>query len=383
MRVSPVGGGVIPSSDQAGGGNPRSASAESFEVGGGKPVGPSQPDGSSSRDEAAAGILRAVEHPGALSLLGVTDTGLVLGEWTPSISLRELIRRLDAIGLDIEAATSVWLVREVVRTLVEVAPQLEPASPTMVHGALDLDRVFVDVEGKVWVADFGLTSVLGDPTCDALSCGLLLDGLLQVAPEGAPEASLVALSGWAVAQAPFETLQSMEVALETTFYRDLDGDEGRHGASSLADRVRWVALELTSSESGASDEAPLEVPPLADWDDLGAGSRVVVPQALTHADEPTGMATTATGDGRAASGEDAALGEDVPTDVPMPVTMSEPALAVPRVRRERWVLGLILFVAGFTAGLALLKLWRWLDRRRSASVPSSSPGDPDRESRPA
>ena len=107
------------------------------------------------RREARA--MAAVDHPGLAHIVAVVDDGdrpWVVTELVESPSLDEVIRRDGPLDPEHTALLGIRML-----DVLDAATDQD-----MVHRFLQPSKVFVDPSGAVQLADFGIASLIGDPT---------------------------------------------------------------------------------------------------------------------------------------------------------------------------------------------------------------------------
>ena len=330
------------------------------------------------RREARA--MAAVEHPGLARIVDVVDDGdrpWVVTELVDAPTLAQLVQRDGPLEHEQAAVLGIRLL-----DVLEAA-----AGQEMVHRFLQPSKVFVDPDGHVRLADFGIASLIGDP---AVARNGAVGGVSFMAPEqaGTTEAdiwSLGAVLYYAVeGVAPFSGDDPAEIleAVGSAPPRPIT-------STGLLRRVLVNTLQKDPSERPTADElrVMLEVAagPLAPRKDAGAEADPdelddTIVWADTDRDERDlaveldfGTAEPATNGSDPAPAEDDAQpvdAEERPPPPPLPPRVAlermfspdpgappvvftleeehrEPAAPWPVPRRQsRWMLGLCLLVVG-------------------------------------
>ncbi len=278
------------------------------------------------RREARA--MAAVDHPGLARIVAVVDDGdrpWVVTELIDAPTLADVVRRDGPMEPEHAALLGIRLL-----DVLEAATGQE-----MVHRFLQPSKVYVDPSGAVRLADFGIASLIGDPTVDRTGA---VGGVSFMSPEqaGTAEAdiwSLGAVLYFAVEGVPPFAGQTSAAILEA-----VASDPPRPAAAAgPLTRVLEVTLQKDPSERPSADElrtllevaagvlAPHSEPdgaPSLDhdtirWgdDDEEAPHPVELDLSLAEAPSSTGDAEPVLSDDDEAPAEPA---EDLPPPPPLP-----------------------------------------------------------------
>jgi serine/threonine protein kinase len=195
------------------------------------------------RREARA--MAAVDHPGLARIVAVVDDGdrpWVVTELIEAPTLADVVRRDGPMDPEHAALLGIRLL-----DVLEAANDQE-----MVHRFLQPSKVYVDPSGAVRLADFGIASLIGDPTVDRTGA---VGGVSFMSPEqsGTAEAdiwSLGAVLYFAVEGVPPFAGQTSAAILEAVAS---DPPRPAEAAGSLT-RVLELTLQKDPSERPSADE---------------------------------------------------------------------------------------------------------------------------------
>jgi len=195
------------------------------------------------RREARA--MAAVEHPGLARIVDVVDDGdrpWVVTELIDAPTLEALVRRDGPIDPERAAVLGIKLL-----DVLDAAGDQE-----MVHRFLRPSKVFIDPFGGVHLTDFGIASLIGDPTVDRSGA---VGGVSFMSPEqsGTPEADIWSLG--AVLYFAVEGVPPFAGTDSATILEAVASDPPRptERAGSLA-RVLELTLQKDPSERPSNDE---------------------------------------------------------------------------------------------------------------------------------
>lgn len=269
-----------------------------------------------------------LEHRSVVKTFGwgkLDGRSVIVQEAVDGVSLDSLLSPRPILS----AEETLWIARRIVRTLIETAPQLgRDDAPDGVHGALEAHRVLIARDGAVKLTGF-------DPSLMARSDVRAVANLIERAigdDLGALATRCRDLAG----------LEALEALLDSTFYRDLDGDDEVHGESALAALVAHVA-PLAPRGAPPTDETDPDDPRGEFTRALAARNAPVVPQPLTMQDRPTGLR----------EGPPIAMSPRVSPAKPRPdrgeVDSTRPASAP-----SPWPQRMVWFTAGFVVAVLLM-----------------------------